>query len=201
MNGIRRKFSVVELRVLACLMEKQLTTPNNYPLSINALMNACNQKSSREPVLSLTEGEVGKVARDLVMDGFCILQNAERSQRVEHKLTRLWSLSQQQQSILTVLLLRQPQTLNDIKVRTARMHAFDGLEEIQVCLNDWAEQEDSWVISIPASGACRATRYFHLLGEQTAEEILLAANDVSSTANGSSVSPTACRNWNNAWRI
>lgn len=171
LNPQRPPFSAEELRVLGCLMEKQLTTPNNYPLTYNSLTLACNQKSSREPVMNLTEGSVGHIAKDLVELGWATIQNTERAQRVEHKVSRRLKLNQKQQAILAVLLLRQPQTLNEIKVRTERMAEFVNLEEIRDILDAWLTEEKPLVMRLPASSGRREDRYYHALGTETLQDL------------------------------
>lgn len=174
-------FNTKEIRVLGSLMEKQLTTANNYPLTINSLMLACNQKSSREPVMNLTEGEVGNTARGLIEFGFTVLQNSGRAQRVEHKVDQQFKLNQKQQAILAVLMLRRPQTLSEIKARTERMADFDSVDEIQNILDAWIEDEQPLVMRLPAGNGHRTERYFHLLGEETPEAIIAAEASATPT--------------------
>lgn len=159
-------FSTEEIRILGCLMEKQLTTPNNYPLTMNSLMLACNQKSSREPVMKMTEGDVGHITRSLIEFGWIIIQNSGRTQRVEHKAALKLKLDQKQQAILAVLLLRRPQTLNEIKSRTERMAEFSGVGEVQQILDDWLAAENPIIIRLPAAAGRREDRYFHALGNE-----------------------------------
>lgn len=159
-------FSAEELRILGCLLEKQLTTPNTYPLTFNSLTLACNQKSSREPVLNLSEQQVASIAKDLVEMGWATIQNTERAQRVEHRVQRHIKLSVQQQAILAVLLLRQPQTLNELKIRTERMADFANTDDIRAILEDWMQLEPPLVIRLPASAGRREDRYFHHLGTE-----------------------------------
>lgn len=164
-------FSTEELRILGCLMEKQLTTPANYPLTFNALMQACNQKSSREPVMNLTEGKVGHTAKTLVEDGWAVIQNSERAQRVEHKVSRRLNLNRQQQAILCVLLLRRPQTLNEIKTRTERMAEFANTDEIRDILDAWIASDQPLAIRLPAGHGRREDRYFHTLGTEKLDDL------------------------------
>ena len=121
-------FSAVEARVLACLMEKDMTTPDNYPLTLNSLVIACNQKSNREPVMQLTEGEVGHVARSLSDRHFIKIEYRGRTQKLTHKMPLELDIDLKQQALLTVMLLRSPLTLNDLRTRTSRMTEFDDLE-------------------------------------------------------------------------
>ncbi|MEZ5453438.1 MAG: DUF480 domain-containing protein [Thiothrix sp.] len=164
-------FSAEEIRILGCLMEKQLTTPNNYPLTFNSLVQACNQKSSREPVMNLTEGKVGHIAKNLVEEGWAIIQNSERAQRVEHKVSRRLQLNQKQQAILAVLLLRRPQTLNEIKTRTERMADFTSTDEIHDILDAWITAENPLAIRLPAGTGRREDRYFHTLGAENLDDL------------------------------
>ncbi|MEZ5480281.1 MAG: YceH family protein [Thiolinea sp.] len=164
-------FSAEEIRILGCLMEKQLTTPNNYPLTLNSLMLACNQKSSREPVMNLKEGEIGHIARALIEFGWVVIQNSGRAQRVEHRVRQKLKLSPQQQAILAVLMLRRPQTLNEIKTRTERMAEFSGADEVQQILDDWLAAETPLVMRLAAGGGRREDRYYHTLGTEDLETL------------------------------
>ncbi|WML91367.1 DUF480 domain-containing protein [Thiothrix lacustris] len=167
----RPPFSTEELRILGCLMEKQLTTPASYPLTFNALANACNQKSSREPVMSLTEGVVGHTAKVLVEGGWTAIQYSERAQRVAHQVERRLKLNRKQQAILCVLLLRRPQTLNEIKTRTERMADFASIDEIREILDTWLAADKPLVMRLPASAGRREDRYFHTLSTEKLEAL------------------------------
>ncbi|HMT94536.1 DUF480 domain-containing protein [uncultured Thiothrix sp.] len=160
-------FSAEELRILGSLMEKQLTTPNNYPLTINSLMLACNQKTSRDPIMNLKEGEVGHIARSLIEYGWLVIQNSGRAQRVEHKVQRKLNLTPQQQAVLAVLMLRRPQTLNELKTRTDRMAEFTQPEQIRTILEGWLKNEQSLVMKLPPQAGQREERYYHTLGTET----------------------------------
>lgn len=162
-------FSAEEIRILGSLMEKQLTTPNNYPLTINSLMLACNQKTSREPIMNLKEGDVGHIARSLIEFGWIILQNSGRAQRVEHKVQRQLNLTPQQQAVLAVLMLRRPQTLNELKLRTERMAEFTQPEQIRTILEAWLSAERPLVMKLPPQAGQREERYYHTLGTETFE--------------------------------
>lgn len=167
----RPPFSAEELRVLGCLMEKKLTTPASYPLTFNSLTNACNQKSSREPVMNLEEGMVGRTAKVLVEGGWTAIQYSDRAQRVEHHVDRCLKLNRQQQAILCVLLLRRPQTLNEIKTRTERMADFTHTDEIREILEAWMMASKPLVVRLPAGAGRREDRYFHTLGTETLDEL------------------------------
>ncbi|TXH68014.1 MAG: DUF480 domain-containing protein [Thiothrix sp.] len=175
-------FSAEELRILGSLMEKHLTTPNNYPLTINSLMLACNQKTSREPLMNLKEGDVGHLARSLIEFGWIVMQNSGRAQRVEHKLNRKLNLTPQQQAVLAVLMLRRPQTLNELKMRTERMAEFKDAEHIRTILEDWLKTDQPLVMKLPPQAGQREERYYHTLGTETLE-LLQLETSTSRSAN------------------
>lgn len=155
-------FKPVEARVLACLMEKQFTTPDNYPLTVNSLTLACNQKSNREPVMKLTEGEVGHTVNQLAERDLIRINYGERTHRVSHRMNIAFTLNDKQRAIMTVLMLRFPQTLNDIKVRTQRMVEFEGTDEIGAMLGELAVRETPLVKFLPKGPGQREDRYSHL---------------------------------------
>ncbi len=163
---VKPPFTVEEIRILGCLMEKQLTTPNNYPLTMNSLMLACNQKTSREPLMNLKEGDVGHITRSLIEYGFTVIQNSGRAQRVEHRLNRKLGLNQKQQAILAVLMLRRPQTANEIRTRTERMAEFSEPNEVLDILESWMEAENPLAVRLPAGAGQREDRYYHTLGNE-----------------------------------
>ncbi len=159
-----------EARVLASLMEKQLTTPKNYPLTMNALTLACNQKSSRDPVMDLPEGEVWRTVNQLADRDLVKIEYGDRANRVFHKMRGSLQLDEKQQAVLAVLMLRYPQTVNDIKTRTARMCQFEGSDEIQAILEDFMARDTPYAVCLAAGGGRREDRYTHLLcGEPPAE--------------------------------
>ncbi|MGF1547263.1 MAG: YceH family protein [Thiotrichales bacterium] len=156
-------FTPEEARVLACLMEKQLTTPNNYPLTIHSLMLACNQKSSREPIMTLTEGEVGRMVNQLADRGFTSIEYGERANRVYHKMRGKLRLDPKQQAVMNVLMLREPQTANEIKQRTERMAEFSGIDEIVAVLEEFMTRVVPLAVRFPAATGRREDRYSHTL--------------------------------------
>lgn len=171
-DSAKPPFTPEEVRILGCLMEKQLTTPNNYPLTINSLTLACNQKTNREPVMNLKEGDVGHIARGLVEFGWIVIQNSERAQRIEHKVHKKLNLTAKQQALLCVLLLRGPQTVSELKLRTERLAEFAHTTDIQTQLEAWLNADTPLVIRLPATVGQREDRYFHALGSPTDLEVL-----------------------------
>lgn len=163
-NKTRPSFlSTTEARVLACLMEKELTVPDNYPLTLNSLTMACNQKSNREPVLHLAEGEVGHTAKELADRDLIKIEYGDRAHRFEHNVRKALSLNKAGQALLSVMMLRAPQTLNELKVRTKRMFQFAGHDDIVQVINHMNEREEALIQHIPKSPGQREDRYTHLL--------------------------------------
>lgn len=156
-------FDSTEARVMACLMEKQLTTPNNYPLSMNSLLLACNQKTNRVPVMNLTEGELGHTVNRLEARKLVGVDYGGRATHVTHRVMTEFDIDRKQQAVLAVLMVREPITLNDIKTKTGRMEDFNGVEEVMAVVNSLIEREEPLVIQIPKGPGSREDRYTHLL--------------------------------------
>lgn len=157
-------------RVIGCLLEKQSTTPEHYPLSLNGLINACNQKSNRDPVLNLTESDV-QVALDELSDMRLVTVDEALSGRVnkyDHRFcnTEFSSLqfSAQQRAIICLLLLRGAQTPGELRTRSARLADFNNVDEVENALNKLIENEQ--VAKLPREAGKRESRYIHLFGEQ-----------------------------------
>ncbi|MFT5276318.1 MAG: hypothetical protein ACI9J2_002864 [Saprospiraceae bacterium] len=153
----------IEARVLACLMEKELTVPDTYPLTLNSLVLACNQKSNREPQMNLSEGEVGHIAKDLAERDYIKIEYGERAHKFEHNCRKQLSIDKAQQALLTVMMLRAPQTLNDLKTRTARMAEFDDLNDVEFGLESLNSDEANFMQHLPKTTGQREDRYTHLL--------------------------------------
>jgi uncharacterized protein YceH (UPF0502 family) len=162
----------VEVRILGCLIEKQLTTPETYPLTLNAVQLACNQKTSREPLMNLETGEVGRYLRTLEGRGLVHLVMGSRADRWEQRCDKQLELVKPQTVLLGLLLLRGPQTLNELLTRSNRMHDFDDMAEVQHQLERLIAR--GLVVLLPRQSGQREDRYMHLLGEQADLEALLA---------------------------
>lgn len=156
-------FTSLEARVVACLMEKQMTTPNNYPLTLNSLMLACNQKSNREPVMSLTEGQIGHTVNTLKERSLVNIDFGSRTNHISHNVMSELNLNKATKAILTVLMVRKPLTLNEIKLRTQRMYEFSDYNEILNNLDSMIKRDKPLVIKIPKNAGSREDRYTHLL--------------------------------------
>ncbi len=159
-----------EVRVLGSLIEKELSTPDYYPLSVNALTNACNQKSSREPVVSYSEQTVEEVVDDLTQKGLVHKSRVGRVPKVEERFTHMRNLVPRESAILCVLMLRGPQTVGEIKGRTARLCNFESLDEVHETLGHL--EEYGFVRRLPRQPGRKESRYIHLLcGEPEIAEV------------------------------
>ncbi|MGG5871907.1 YceH family protein [Pseudomonas peli] len=165
--------TIVEARVLGCLIEKQLTTPEAYPLTLNALVLACNQKTSREPVLNLTAGQVGQALRSLEGREMARLVMGSRADRWEHRTDKALELVAAQVVLLGLLLLRGPQTINELLTRSSRMHDFDDAEQVQHNLERLISRELACLL--PRQSGQREDRYMHVLGDPADLQAALAA--------------------------
>jgi len=149
----------VEARVLGALIEKDMATPEYYPLSLNALVNACNQKSSREPVVQYDEDTVTH-ALDSLQEKLLVREvSGERVVRFAHRAQEILNLNNRDLALVCVLLLRGPQTVGELKQRTERLHSFDGLDSIEACLRHLAERG---FVSQLRSAGMREPRYTQL---------------------------------------
>ena len=157
--------SETEVRVLGCLVEKQLTTPEYYPLTLNALIAACNQKSNRDPVVSFDEGVVTQ-ALDSLRDKnlvYVFYGSTSRVVKYKHMLPSVYSLEPAETAAITVLMLRGPQTAGEIRGRTDRLYDFEGLGQVQQTLDALAERPEPLVIKLERQPGQKDARFAHLL--------------------------------------
>ena len=156
--------SDVEARVLGCLVEKEITTPEYYPLSLNALVHACNQKSNREPLMNVEEGAVRQALRALSEQA--LTRSASGDSRVakyEHRLADTFNFTRPETAILCELLLRGPQTPGELRSRAERMHPFEDLSVVQSTLKHLMERNPPLVKLLPRQPGNKEARYAHLL--------------------------------------
>ena len=166
----------IEARVLGALVEKDITTPDYYPLSLNALVNACNQKNNREPVMNLDEATVRNALNGLHGNGLAGPASGADSRvtKYEHRLQEIFNFSRGETAVLCVLLLRGPQTPGELRGRTERMHHFADLDAVQFSLQKLMQQESPLVAVLPRQPGTKEFRYAHLLsGEVEAGEVAL----------------------------
>lgn len=157
------QLSTIEARVLGALMEKQLTTPESYPLTLNSLVLACNQKSSREPVMKLGSGEVQATLNELQSRKLVEIEYGSRANRFAQKLSHTLFLPKPEQAVVTIMLLRGPQTLNDLFSRTQRMSSFADVSALEEIANRLCDKTNPVLVHIPRQQGQREDRYMHLL--------------------------------------
>jgi len=174
----------VEIRVLGSLVEKELTTPDYYPLTLNALTNACNQKSNRNPVLVLDETTVVRGLDGLLSKGMAtrIHKADSRTPKYQHTLYEKMDLTRAEISILCELMLRGPQTVGELRSRAGRMSQFDSLEETETVLTGLIEREQALVMKLPRMAGRKERRYMHLLaGKPQMDEAVSALKPEAAT--------------------
>jgi len=160
----------IECRVLGSLVEKEISTPEYYPLSLNALVNACNQKSNRDPVMNLDEGAVREALHSL--EGQSLARSVSpadtRVTKYEHRLQEAFNFYRHETAILCLLLLRGPQTPGELRSRSERLHTFDDLGAVQSSLQHLMTREPPLVKALPRQPGTKETRYAHLLSADVA---------------------------------
>ena len=166
----------IEARILGALLEKEITTPDYYPLSLNSLVNACNQKSNRDPVMNLEEGSVREALRTLHDNSLARSVSAADSRvtKYEHRLQEAFNFDRREAALFCELLLRGPQTPGELRTRAERMHPFDDLSEAQSALQRLMNREPPLVKVLARQPGTKESRYIQLLSGD--------AKPVSSTA-------------------
>jgi uncharacterized protein len=159
------KLTAVEARVLGALVEKEITTPEYYPLSLNALVNACNQKSNREPVMNLDDETVTLAMRSLDAKELAGAANTTDSRvpKYEHRLQEVFNFTRPETAVLCVLLLRGAQTPGEIRGRAERLHHFEALDDVQMALGKLAKREPALVAVLPRQPGTKESRYLELM--------------------------------------
>ena len=155
----------VDIRILGALVEKDATTPEYYPLSLNALVNACNQKSNRDPVMSLDESAVRdalETLHDLGLAGPASGADS-RVTKYEHRLYEAWKLGRREIAVMCELMLRGPQTPGELRGRADRIHHFEGIEDVVSTLHRLMERQPALVAMLPRQPGTKESRYAHLL--------------------------------------
>lgn len=176
-----------EVRVLGSLVEKQLTTPEYYPLTLNALTAACNQKSNRDPVMSLDENAI-LAAIDSLRDKnlvYLYYGSTSRTVKYKHMLPSVYELEPPAVSVIALLLLRGPQTVGELRGRSDRLYAFSGLGEVQETLDDLAGRSEPLILKLERQPGRKEARYVHLLSGEVDVAALNVVREHQSTASGS----------------
>jgi uncharacterized protein YceH (UPF0502 family) len=173
-----RSLTPLEARVLGVLVEKQHTVPDTYPLSLNALVAGCNQKTARAPVIEATDAEVmtavdGLKGLSLVFEG-----SSSRVLKFEHNLGRVQGVSADGEALLAVLMLRGPQTAAELRLNCERLHRFSDIAAVEACLDELGERFPPRVVKLPRAAGSREARWAHLLCGEVAMPQAGAASDV-----------------------
>lgn len=175
----REMLDPFEVRVLAVLAEKEALTPDNYPLSLNALTNGCNQLSSRDPVMSISEDTVQDVLQRLIQKKFVteVRQAGARVVKYEHRMRMKWALEQDKLAVLTILMLRGVQTAGEIRARSGRLHEFVSVADVEQALQFLIDKFPPLVARLARAPGTKEGRYAHLLsGEEVLERQEVASS-------------------------
>jgi len=152
----------VELRALGVIMEKQLTTPDQYPLTLNSVITACNQKSSRDPVSNYTQGEVARALQELQNRGFVNKEYGSRADKFSQLFIKHLELGRKHQAVLCVMMLRGAQTVSELSARTQRMVDFTDKDELDHTLDRLCNRQTPYCIRLPPQPGQRGERFTHL---------------------------------------
>jgi uncharacterized protein YceH (UPF0502 family) len=174
--------SVVEARVLGALIEKEINTPEYYPLSLNATVNACNQKSSREPVMGLSESEVRTALFEMDQMGLVKTIAESRATKFEHRVRDVLNLRRDEVAVICLLLLRGPQTSAELRARTERMYSFDDNAAVMSTLERLAAREEPLTQLMQRQPGSREARWVHLLSGPVSEIAIAAATHTHGVA-------------------
>jgi len=185
--------SLLETRVLGVLYEKQHTVPDSYPLSLNAVVAGCNQKTSRHPLIEVTEAEVQAAMDSLKGPALIIESSGGRVPRYAHNMEKALRLPSQSLALLTVLMLRGPQTAGELRINCERTHRFADISAVEGFLDELAGRpEGAMVVELPRQPGSRENRWAHLLsGAPTFEKTSAALSAAAETATGVTVSEIA----------
>ena len=179
-----RQLSLLETRVLGTLYEKQHTVPDSYPLTLNSLVSGCNQKTSRSPVMEVTEAEVQAALDSLKGANLVMETSGGRAQRYSHNVERVLQVPSQSAAILTVLMLRGPQTVGELRINCDRLHSFADISAVQGFLDELAARPAGpLVVELPRLPGARENRWAHLLsGTPKVDVVVLSSKeDLAST--------------------
>ncbi len=179
--------NVAEARVLGCLIEKEATTPDAYPLTVNAAHVAANQKTARDPVLALNVGDVNHALRQLEQKGFAKQVFSSRAERYEHSAGKALDLLKQQVTLLGLLLLRGPQTLHELLARSERLAKFADTDDARHHLERLIQRQPALVQQIPRGPGQREDRYVHLLSG--AVDVAAVTARIAASASADTASP------------
>lgn len=175
-----------ELRVIGALVEKQIATPDYYPMTLNALTNACNQKNHRDPVVAYDEGTVTRALDSLREKKLAYTFHGSDARTVKygHVFPKACDLNEAETALMTVLILRGPQTPGELRSRTGHLQAFESLPEVESLLQGFASRAEPLVVKLPRQPGSRESRYAHLLGGEINVEQLEQAESAPRSPRG-----------------
>lgn len=182
LENLMNELSETEARVVGCLVEKHLTTPEYYPLTLNALVAACNQKSNREPIVSYDEQTVER-ALEILRDKnlvYVFYGSSSRVPKYKHMLPQVFELDERETAVVSVLMLRGAQTVGELNQRTSRLYEFSGLNEISETLDGLAKRDEPVVVRLERQAGQKEARYAHLLSGEIDMEAISNLREVSS---------------------
>lgn len=190
---LSRELDPVEVRILGCLAEKQLATPEYYPLTLNALVAACNQKSNREPVMELSDQDVQRALDRLQDEKLVWKVMGGRAVRFDHNLDRLWHLSAGEKALITLLLLRGAQTAGELRGRSDRLHSFTSIAEVEETLRNLAAGSEPLVAPLSRRPGQKEERWAHLAGGLAADALAEDGRDGAGEVPRTAGEPLAAR--------
>ena len=155
--------NAIEAHILGCLIEKEATTPDVYPLTVNNIVMACNQKTARDPVMTLEQGAVHHALRQLEVRGLVRSQHTARAERYGHRFEIVYGLTPPQTALMSLLMLRGPQTVHELHGRSERLARFEGVDEVARVLERLMQKEPALVAILPRKSGQREDRFRHLL--------------------------------------
>ncbi|QXZ10010.1 YceH family protein [Comamonas sp. Y33R10-2] len=180
----------IEARVLATLMEKARTVPDSYPLTLNSLITGCNQKSSRDPVMEVSEGEAQEALDSLRLKTLSVQISGSRTTRYEHNFPRGIGVPDQSAVLLALLTLRGPQTAGELRINSERWHRFADISSVEAFLDELRERSDEkggpLVVQLPRAPGAREQRWAHLLCGPVDITALQSAQSTASASTGGS---------------
>jgi len=182
-----RELDPLEIRILGCLMEKQLATPEYYPLTLNALVAACNQKSNREPVMEVGERDIQRSLDRLQDEKLVWKVLGGRATRWDHNLDLTWHLDRPAKAILALLFLRGAQTPGELRGRSDRLHGFETIDDVEAMLQRLGHGDDALLRELPRRSGQKETRWIHRLGGAYIEPAV-PADDEPAVSSGAPLS-------------
>jgi uncharacterized protein YceH (UPF0502 family) len=184
--------SLLETRVLGVLVEKQHTVPDTYPLTLNALVAGCNQKTSRDPVIEADDGEVQSAVDHLKSLSLVMESSGGRVMRYAHNVGRVLGLPPQSVALIAAMFLRGPQTVGELRINTERLHRFGDTSAVEAFLDELAERPAGALVrELPRQPGARETRWTHLVSGEPLQEAAMSATEIGTSGDAVTVGEIA----------